>query len=85
MRSGVPLVEMTIELDVTNLSREGLVASSSTPISTKMIGPGISGSAPSYSGNLAGLHPYPPLATNAQSTITGHRTVDLASVHLSTT
>ena len=33
----VQLVEMTIELDVTNLSREGLVTSSSMVISTKMI------------------------------------------------
>ena len=38
---------MTIELNVTNLTREGLVAFSSMVISTKMIGPaGISGSMP---------------------------------------
>ena len=43
-------VEITIELDVTNLSREGLVMSSSMAISIKMIGPGISGSMPSHPG-----------------------------------
>ena len=43
---------MTIELNVTYLSREGLVTFSSMVISTKMIGPGISGSMPSHSGNL---------------------------------
>ena len=72
-------VEITIELDVTNLTREGLVTSSSIVISTKMIGPGISGSTPSHSGHSAGLHSYPPLAPNAPSTITGHRTLDLES------
>ena len=34
-----PRVEMTIELNVTNLLREGLVTFSSMAISTKMIGP----------------------------------------------
>ena len=66
-------VEITIELDVANPSRVRLVTSSSMVNSTKMIGPGISGSTPSHSGNLAGLHPYPPLATNAQSNIYDYR------------
>ena len=44
-------VEMTIEQKVSNLSREGLVMTSSMVISTKNIGPGISGSTmPSHSG-----------------------------------
>ena len=40
------------------------------PEVSKLIGPKISGSTPSHSGNLAGLHPHP-LAANAQSMITG--------------
>ena len=41
---------MTIEPDVTNPKREGLVTSGSMVITTKMIGPGYSGSMPSHSG-----------------------------------
>ena len=74
-------VVMTIEPDVTNQSREGLVTSGSMVITTKMIGPGISGSIPSHSGNLV---PYPRSQRPTSSTsqyiiivITGHRTLDL--------
>ena len=54
-------VAMTIEPDVTNQSREGLVTSGSMVITTKLIGPGLSGSIPSHSGNLV---PYPRLSVH---------------------
>ena len=47
---------MAIEPNVTNPSRDRLVTFGSMVITTKMIGPGISGSIPSHSGNLV---PYP--------------------------
>ena len=49
----LPNLVMTIDPQVTNQSREGLVASGSMVIITKMSGPGFSGSIPSHSGNLA--------------------------------